>query len=284
MADVMGLLTRVSKQEGNGSRLPDWLATHPNPEDRQKRIMAEAGKLPSGTGRAGFQRDRYLAQVDGVVYGQDPREGFFRGNTFYQPQMAIAIEAPAGWKGVNQRQSVVWTSPRQDALFGLTLAQGASARDAAQRFFAQQGVQTTGLWNAQPQQVESVAAGFSTSNAQNPLRGAAAFVESNGHVFELIGLSRPNDWSRFDQEVAQAIRSFRRVTDPNVLQVKPMTVQVVKLPQEMTLEEFARRYPSSVSVQELALVNNVDPGTRFQAGQEVKQVVGFNPERANGGR
>jgi hypothetical protein len=59
-----------------------------------------------------------------------------------------------------------------------------------------------------------------------------------------------------------------------VLEVEPKRVDVVRLPQAMTLEEFARRYPSTVDAQTLALINKLDGDGRFPAGAEVKRVVG----------
>jgi len=57
--------------------------------------------------------------------------------------------------------------------------------------------------------------------------------------------------------------------------VQPNKVSVVKLPQAMTLAEFAQRYPSSIPVAELAIVNQVEsPTTRIAAGTLLKQVAG----------
>ena len=48
----------------------------------------------------------------------------------------------------------------------------------------------------------------------------------------------------------------------------------LKKPQ-MTLEEFNSRHPSSISLQELAIINEVeDPATPLQAGRTLKRVVG----------
>ena len=70
------------------------------------------------------------------------------------------------------------------------------------------------------------------------------------------------------------------------LDVRPKRVDVVTLPSCMTLEEFARRYPSTVDLQTLAVINQVDTGERRPAGFEVKRVVGgeLPDARAGGGR
>mgnify|MGYP003579985823 CR=1 FL=1 len=68
--------------------------------------------------------------------------------------------------------------------------------------------------------------------------------------------------------------SFEPVTDRNALNVQPGRLDVVSIPSAMTLEEFNRRYPSSVDLDTLAIINEADRNTRFPAGTEVKRVVG----------
>jgi predicted Zn-dependent protease len=59
-----------------------------------------------------------------------------------------------------------------------------------------------------------------------------------------------------------------------LLSVPPKRLHLVTLPQAMTIEEFARRYPSTVSVQTLAIINEVEPGQLMEAGRKAKRVVG----------
>ena len=37
----------------------------------------------------------YFAAVDGMLYGDDPAQGFVMGRSFAHPEMRIAFEAPA---------------------------------------------------------------------------------------------------------------------------------------------------------------------------------------------
>jgi hypothetical protein len=65
------------------------------------------------------------------------------------------------------------------------------------------------------------------------------------------------------------------VTDRRLLEVQPRRVDVVSVPSAMSLEEFNRRYPSTVDLETLAIINQVDNANdRFPAGTEVKRVIG----------
>jgi hypothetical protein len=53
-----------------------------------------------------------------------------------------------------------------------------------------------------------------------------------------------------------------------------MRLQIVTLDAEMDLKEFARRYPSPVSLDTLALINQVGKDARLGAGLKMKRVTG----------
>ena len=67
------------------------------------------------------------------------------------------------------------------------------------------------------------------------------------------------------------------LTDQRILSVQPNKVSIVTLQQPMTLTEFAQRYPSSIPIAELAIINQVEsPTTPIPAGTLLKQVAGGN--------
>jgi predicted Zn-dependent protease len=270
MEEVFGLLARVSAAEGQG-RLPGWLATHPDPEERGRRVAQGAGGAASG-GELG--RERYLAEIDGLVYGPDPREGFFRDGVFHHPTLRFRIAGPQGWRGVNQKQAVVWQAPQGDGLFALTLAAEDDPRSAAQRFFAQQGVSAVGELPALPRGMAAAGAEFAAQTQQGELLGAVGFFTHGDAVYQLIGFAPQAAWRRHGNEVARALASFATERDAEVLAAQPMRVELVRVPSAMTLAELDRRFPSTVPLERVALLNNLDADSRLAAGERVKRVVG----------
>src|SRR5256884_74723 len=59
MPHVFEMLTRVSEAQGGG-RVPEWLATHPNPENRRGRIEQEIAAGPQTFSGTAANRDSYL--------------------------------------------------------------------------------------------------------------------------------------------------------------------------------------------------------------------------------
>jgi predicted Zn-dependent protease len=68
MSELFGVLEAVSKVEGVG-RLPSWLATHPDPGARRKRVEEQVAKLEGDFSNARIERDSYLERLDGMVFG-----------------------------------------------------------------------------------------------------------------------------------------------------------------------------------------------------------------------
>jgi len=68
MSELFGVLEAVSKVEGAG-RLPTWLATHPDPGARRKRVEEHVAKMEGDFSNTRIERDSYLERLDGMVFG-----------------------------------------------------------------------------------------------------------------------------------------------------------------------------------------------------------------------
>src|SRR5437867_9014832 len=138
MPHVFEMLTRVSQAEGGG-RVPEWLATHPDPENRRGRIEQEIAALPQTFSGVAVNRDAYLQRLDGLVFGHNPREGYFKDNQFFHPALRFRVTFPEGWTTSNGKQAVVAVSSQKDALVEVSVAKEQTADAAARAFLAQRG-------------------------------------------------------------------------------------------------------------------------------------------------
>ncbi len=270
--DVYEMLRTVSAAGGGGG-MPEWLSTHPDPENRRGRIQAQIDTiLPSPTWRVG--REEYLRRIDGMTYGENPREGFFREQTFYHPDLRFRIQFPQGWRTANSKQAVAGLSPEEDAIVQLTLGEGESPVSATRAFVSQQGVTGSSVQSGDINGYPAASASFAATTEQGTLRGVVAFVSYGGLLYRLLGYTPEVRWSAYRRTFQVFIGSFDRLTDRTALNVQPLRLEIVRLDRAMTLEEFARRYPSQVELDALALLNQVEPGERLAAGARVKRVVG----------
>jgi predicted Zn-dependent protease len=270
---VMGMLDRLS-QEGGTGRAPEWLATHPSPGNRREHIAEIISTMGAAAAGGTINRESYLKRLDGMMFGLNPREGFFKGSTFYQPDLKFRFDFPAEWKTMNQKQAVVAVSPKQDAMVVIAFSGKKSAGEAAKEFLSQEGLTVLRTGTASIHGLRTSSGGFTAQTEQGVVQGAVSFVEYDGRVYQLLGYAKQAGWGSYEQGVMRAIGSFDRLTDAGMLSVQPQRLTIVTIAKAMSLTEFNRQYPSGVSLQGLALINQVEQNGQLRAGQQVKRVAG----------
>jgi predicted Zn-dependent protease len=280
MPEVFRLLDRIDEADGGG-RLPTWLATHPSPANRVAAINGQIAALPQRFSGTVVNRDSYLRRLDGQVFGENPREGYFSGGQFIHPDLRFQFTVPEGWATHNGKQAVVAVSAEKDAVVELSGAPGTSAEAAARAFLAQQGITGGSTSRASLGGLPAVSAPFGAATENGDLRGTVLFVEHRGAVYRIVGYAPEARWPTYQAGAERALRSFRTLTDPAALNVQPLRLDIVKLDRRTTIEAFARQRPSPAPAATLTLINQVELQTPLEAGRLIKWVVGQRPAVTN---
>lgn len=273
MVSLFQTLKRVSQAEGGGA-IPAWASTHPTPADRIDRLADRTQRIAREMPDPIIARASYLREIDGLSYGENPRNGFFEGQTFHHPGLEFSIDLPKNWATINIAQAMGAVSPEQDALIQLTLATQKSAQAAAQAFFDTPGIRPGDRWREGGMAMPMVARTFRAAGEQGTqIAGIAAFIEHHGQVLQILALSSAGAWRARAPALQSSLASFRRLTDPALLARNPERIEITQVERPMTLAEFDRRYPSSVELDTLARLNQTQPTERIDAGQALKRVV-----------
>ncbi len=112
MVDFFTSLQKMGDLSGKGYSLPGFLSTHPLTTERIRNV----GGLLLASDRKLLERDaEYAGRIDGLVYGDDPRQGFVEGRAFYHPGLRFQCAFPEGWKVQNTPTQVTLASPNDDA-------------------------------------------------------------------------------------------------------------------------------------------------------------------------
>ena len=272
MINVMQMLDRVQAQ--SGSKLPEWLATHPDPGNRIQHINAILSSTQANFAGATVNGDVYQRRIDGMIFGMNPREGFFKGSEFYHPDLKFRLAFPSEWQTANTKQTVGAQSPQQDAIIELKLAPGSSAEQAARAFLSQQGVQAGTLTRATVSGLTASTASFTVTTEGGTLRGNAVFVEYGNNVYRILAYGTEATWANNQEAARRALSSFAPLTDPALLSVQPQRISLITLDRRTTITELARQKRSPVPVATLSLINQVEENTPLEPGRVVKWVVG----------
>lgn len=277
MGDVFASLGRMSELEGQ-SPLPSWLATHPAPEERVEAVEDRLAGVVSEDPDAIVGREAYLERIDGLTYGNNPRNGFFRDGTFYHPDLEFMFSVPDDWQTQNLSRAVVAQSPEGDAVMQLTLAEADDPMEGLRQFARQEGVQV-GRASEEPVNGLDAATGlFQAQAQQTPIAGLVSFIEHADRMYQIVTFTPTQAFRQRQDQFASIIDSFEPLDDPDILEVEPPVIDIVEVERSMTLAEFDRRYPSAIPIDRLAVLNQLEGAdSRLAARTSVKRVVG-DPE------
>ncbi len=272
MIDMFTILQRVTARAGQ--RIPEWQSTHPDPGNRIEMTRRRIARLTVPLDDKKVNREAFLRQLDGMVFGENPRQGFFKGNAFLHPDLALQLDFPDGWQRANQPQAVVGVSPKQDAQVQLSHAGQARPAEALQQFLGQEGVRAG---RTSQTTIHGNPAAFAPFDAQNQdgsvLHGLAAFISYGGGTYQLLGITAA-PYATYDRTFQAFVGSFRRLTDPAALAVKPNRIDIARVSTATTLAAYNQQYPSVIPIAELALINGLENGdATIAAGESVKRVV-----------
>ena len=262
-------LQRLGAQSGSGG-VPNFLSTHPNPGERAATIPELAAQYgPEGTE---VRAAEYLSLIEGIVLGEDPRQGYVENNTFYHPDLAFSFSIPRGWRTQNSPAAFIMGEPNGNAAIQLTLAPAASAQAAGQEFARQQGVQVQG------QGAVNVGGnrGYRVEGAVQQQNGAVAFsatfIEYGGNVYQLLGITAAQAFGQYRSTFRGVADSFSRLTDRTFLNRAPARLEVVQTRSNTTLQSLlrGRTLPPGLTAEEVAIMNQVTLGETIPAGRSVK--------------
>ncbi len=274
MPNVFQTLGRLSEAGGAG-KLPEWLSTHPEPGNRIEHIDKMLDTVPLAQRKLVVDRDDYLKHIQGMTFGEDPRQGYFEGSSFYHPQMRFQMRFPNEWKTQNLPQAVVAVSPGEDAILQLGLAGQTPPEQAARQFLSQQGVQAGNASTARINGLPAASSYFQAQTEQGQIEGIVSFVSYGGQTFGLMGYTPVGKLSSYDRAFQSTIGSFNELRDASKINVQPARVELVRVPRQMTLEQFNGQYPSTIPIEQLAIINGLEgPSSTVPAGQMVKRVAG----------
>ena len=293
MADFFQTLAREQEAKG-GSQVPDFLSTHPNPADRFTVVHQEADEWKAQNGNPknlAINRNQYLKLIDGLTYGEDPRQGFVENSRFFHPELKFSFPVPTGWKTQNTPQQFQMADPAGKALLMLALVPGASLDEAAQTlvkqfslqpaseprrtsvngfpalsFVADQVPQQDPQGQQQPQQQQQ--------GQQAPgVRTLVELLQDGKTIYLLLGASSAVDFEAYAPTFSAVMDNFQRLTDPNKLNRQPEHVRVKQLKLRSTLAQALRNLQvPEKRHEEMAILNGMQLNDQVDAGSLIKIV------------
>lgn len=277
MADFFETLERSSAQAG-ATEIPNFLSTHPSPAERQETVAALAAEWKAALPQDNYEvgRESYLSMIDGMVYGADPKQGFFEDNMFYHPVLKFKFGVPMGWTKINSPQAVQMAPKEGGAAMIFTLAQGDNLQAAAQQVVDKYQLQVI---ESEETTVNGLPAIAFVAEQPAQQQGAAGvrvlnyLIQYDGNIYSILGASDANNFSNYASTFNEVAKSFNRLTDPEKLNREPMRIDIVRVSRTASLEQvLVQNGVSRDMLQEVAILNGMPLNTQLESGRSIKVI------------
>jgi predicted Zn-dependent protease len=251
-----------------------FFSTHPRTVDRINQAIAAAGAvtIPNPI----VARNLYLRKIDGLLYGDNPDQGFIKGRLFAHPRLRFRFEVPPGFRLLNSPDQVVALGPE-----GARILFSGAGREPGRRMTTY----LTSVWGRglSLRSVEAIdvngleaATGWTRVDTRQGPRDlrlvAIAFDPRTVYRFAFLTPPRLSDALALD--LRRTTYSFRVLSPLEAEGLRPLRIAIATVRAGDTPESLAQRQPfESFSLERFRVLNGLAPGQPLQPGELVKIVT-----------
>ena len=274
MAEFFLTLARVGSQ-GETERVPAFLSTHPYPENRYEAVteLAVAWKKKLNATDLEVNRNKYLRMIDGMVYGEDPKQGFVENDIFYHPVLKFKFPIPNGWTFQNTPQQIQMAHAGGKAMMMMRIAQGESLEAAAKAVLEQYKLTLVESKQVTVNGLPALAMVADQKQQQQHIRTLSYFISYGGNIYFMLGATTAAEFNNFVNTFTSTMTGFNVLTDPEKLSRQPERIQIATVRQNSTLAQalLSHNVPQA-RLEELAILNGMELEERVEQGTLIKTI------------
>lgn len=270
-AGFFSALERISEQSGQS--LPTWASTHPDPGARAKTIP----NLAEEWEEKGYEQniedtEEYMNVIDGMIYGNNPREGFSENGNFYHPELEFQFEYPSDWQVINQPSLVAVVNKEQDAVSIMKIDSVSSPEQSVRNFVNQEGFTLRNQDDTDHHDLEgyeAVASATSEDNTQYLFYVYA--VSYDGNIYQFVSYCIADKFETYSRQFQEASHSFRELDDQDILDIQPVRLETRRADQSGSFSSFLpNSLPMDIQAEDLAIVNQIGLDETVESGSWIK--------------
>ena len=278
MANFFNVLNKMRMENESGG-VPTFMSTHPDPADRLERVheLTEAWQDSLPRDNYLVQKNEYLRMIDGLVYGEDPRQGYVEGNTFYHPELRFQYPVPQGWRLQNMPLQVQMAPQDGSALMIFSIAQQDALNSAAQTTLENLQLNTLDMKRTDVNGMPAIVA-VSEQTSQNQqgqeqtIRVLSYFIDY-GRIYVFHGVTTDERFNNYYRTFESTMLNFNKLSDPSKINVEPTRIRIKEVPRSTTVAEVFQYYGVPQNrMNELALLNNKELNEQVSKGELIKVI------------
>ena len=275
--EMAGFFETLERQQGNtgADEVPPFLSTHPSPEERNATVENLALDWQQKSKMTEFEvnRDSYLRKIDGLIVGEDPKQGFVENSTFYHPVLKIQFPIPSAWGHQNTPQQFQMAPKAGDAIMMLTLAPGATLEEAANAVLEKYKLTIVESKKETINRLPALVMVADQVQEQGTIRVLSSLIQFEGNIYSLMGITDLAKFNSYQSLFLSTIRDFQELRDSEKLNRKPEIIKIKTVPNQMSLQAAFQHYGMpSERFEELSLLNGMHLSDQLNKGMLIKVV------------
>ncbi len=259
--------------ERAGVSLPTHLSSHPDPGDREQAIRRMAREWEDrGFTERRRNQEEYMNAINGMIMGDNPREGFVEDGVFYHPDLAFQFSIPSNWNVQNEASRVVVYQADQNAISILDIPEADSPEQAVLKFTSQEGITVESSESTTVNGLESHRSIATAQDQQgNQYRFLIQAIRYGDYNYRFMNYTMQSQWDTYSGNFTAMVNSFNELTDQEKLDTKPVRIEVITTTRTGTLRSHVEEpLPMGMEIEELAIINQVRLDETIPTGTMLK--------------
>lgn len=271
-ADFFTSLKRISETQGGG--IPTLLSSHPDPGERESTIPRLAQEWESkGYEQNILDKEEFMEMIEGIVYGDNPREGFERDGMFYHPDLEFRFPVPNGFQLINQTTAVIMVNEAQDAIIQFTIDnQNETPESSVRTFLAQEGITVIEQQSFSANSMNGYQ-GIATAQSQDgtELKLKLTAVGYGGNIYRFLSYTTSAQFETYRDRFTTVENGFSQLYDNAILGIQPVKLKLITTSRTAPFSSFLpNELPMDIKPLDIAIINQVDLDQTIQPGTMLK--------------
>ena len=259
--------------EGKQQKSAGYFSSHPDTGGRVVAARAEVQKYPQT--QSTENRNQYVSLMRGLMYGENPAQGFVKGGTFYHPDIGFAFSVPDGFNLDNKPERIA-IEGREGTILVLDMKQGKGITNAedyvSQAWLKGRPAEPIEALDVNGMRAATTSVPVSINNQSATVRllaiewGKSDFVRMQMVLPAGVSSAAVDDLKRITY-------SFHQMTGKEKQLAKPYQIDLVKARAGDSIQSLASQMNvDKLPVEQFAALNGMTPAEPIVAGRMYKVI------------
>jgi predicted Zn-dependent protease len=268
LGDILDRLERLGQLARDDEKIT-FFDAHPTSAAR----VGNADQFASGLERADVapiapDHTRFLARLNGLLLGEDPKAGVFIEREFLHPELGFRIEFPPGWLQQNRPTHTLAVKPGSG---GATFAmlQISNEGDDPNEGPRKDGLHEQLLVQLEPTEIHGLPAVVLRTEDRGSVYDLT-WIAHRGSVYRVSAVAHASDLESSEELLRNVGTTFRDLEPRDLERIHELRLRTAHAQAGETIAALYERSGSAWTPAEGALYNDVEEDTSLAAGRPMK--------------